>query len=402
MYEGPIATTVVPGTRAERRFRAVAAAILVGSVAALVVNTLPVFLTVIARTRGFDELETGLIAFVDMGGIAVGTMICALRPALVRRLGRSRLALLGLVILVVGNVLACVVQPFSEFLLTRALAGVGAGMAEAVTYAVLAEGDGARDLALFNILQLATGWLGVPLLPSLARRFGVAGLFGAIACLALLAIPLCRLLSRPRSLELPAGRAPAVLQEKVSPLGWMAILATFLYFCSSGGLYAYLAFMGVAWGGAQSTVEADLSTILFATMMGGVVAALLGSRFGFRYPLYTGYLVQMTAIALLMTLQPVDHFLALGCLFGFGWNIVSPYQFEAVTKIDGSSSAAMLVNAATLGGLAVGPAIAGYLATADFLRTNAFNLTAGVASLAMIVAALRLHDLKARRLASYS
>jgi uncharacterized paraquat-inducible protein A len=73
LYEGPIATTVVPGTRAERRFRAVAAAILVGSVAALVVNTLPVFLTVIARTRGFDELETGLIAFVDMGGIAVGT-----------------------------------------------------------------------------------------------------------------------------------------------------------------------------------------------------------------------------------------------------------------------------------------------------------------------------------------
>jgi MFS family permease len=97
-----------------------------------------------------------------------------------------------------------------------------------------------------------------------------------------------------------------------------------------------------------------------------------------------------------MTLQPVAHFLVLGCLFGFGWNIVSPYQFEAVTKIDGSSSAAMLVNAATLGGLAVGPAIAGYLATADFLRTNAFSLTAGVVSLAMIVAALRLHDLKAK------
>jgi predicted MFS family arabinose efflux permease len=372
----------------------VAAAILVGSVAALVVNTLPVFLTVIARTRGFDERETGLIAFVDMGGIAVGTMMCALQPALVRRLGRPRLALLGLLILLGANVLASVVRPFPELLLARALAGVGAGLTEAVTYAILAEGDGARDLALFNILQLATGWLGVPLLPPLAQRFGVAGLFGAIACLAVLVMPLCRLLSRDHSAEPPAGRVDAPVGERVSPLGWMAILSTFLYFSSSGGLYAYLAFMGVAWGGAQATVEADLSTILFATMMGGVLAAFLGSRFGFRRPLYMGYLVQMTAMALLMTLRPVDHFLVLGCLFGFGWNIVGPYQFEAVTKIDGSSSAAMLVNAATLGGLAVGPAIAGYLATADFLHTNVFNLTAGLVSLAMIVTALRLHSVK--------
>jgi hypothetical protein len=88
----------------------------------------------------------------------------------------------------------------------------------------------------------------------------------------------------------------------------------------------------------------------------------------------------------------VQHFVLLGCLFGFSWNIVTPFQFEAVTVVDNSSSAAMLVNGATLGGLAVGPAIAGFLATPDYLTVNSLAFVAVLASFILLIGVLRFFD----------
>src|ERR1700679_1375911 len=53
------------------------AAISAGVISALVVNSLPVFLSVLARARGLTESESGLVALADMGGIAIGTTACA-------------------------------------------------------------------------------------------------------------------------------------------------------------------------------------------------------------------------------------------------------------------------------------------------------------------------------------
>jgi MFS family permease len=128
---------------------------------------------------------------------------------------------------------------------------------------------------------------------------------------------------------------------------------------------------------------------MFAAMMGGVFVAIIGSRFGLRWPLCIGFAALLLSIALLATVQPVKLFLLLGCVFGFAWNIVTPFQFEAVTVVDSSNSAAMLVNAGTLGGFAVGPAIAGFMATPDYLRVNLLALIACVLSLALLLFLLR-------------
>ena len=67
------------------------------------------------------------------------------------------------------------------------------------------------------------------------------------------------------------------------------------------------------------------------------------------------------------------------------------YQFEAVTEIDTTSSAAMLVSAGTLGGMAMGPAIAGYLVTADYMLVNLLGLAAFACSLLLMLAAQAVH-----------
>jgi MFS family permease len=361
-------------------------ALILGLVAALVVNTLPVFLSVLARSRGLNEVQSGLVAFADMGGIACGTMLCALSPGKIAKYGYRVVALLGTGTLAVANVAAALSGEFHLLLAACAAAGVGSGIAMAVTYAILAEGHGARDLALFNVVQLASGWLGIPLLDPIAKQHGAGGLFVVLASVTLAAAPLCVALPRaPRA----TSAQLAVASERVTHAGWLSILSVFLYFSGAGAIYSYLAFMGVAWGGSPEAVEANLSIIMFAAMMGGVFVAIIGSRFGFRWPLCIGFAALLLSIALLATVQPVKLFLLLGCVFGFAWNIVTPFQFEAVTVVDPSSSAAMLVNAGTLGGFAVGPAIAGFMATPDYLRVNLLALIACVFSLTLLLFLLR-------------
>lgn len=365
-----------------------ATAVILGSLAALVVNTLPVFLAVLARVRGLSESDSGLVAFAEMGGIAVGTIVCALRPGWVERAGWRWTALLGLLIMLGGNVCSMLAGDLSSLLMARGLAGLGSGVVLAVTYAVLAEGGGARALAIFNFVQLSCGWLGIPFLSPVAEAHGAERLFAIVAGLVVVGMALSFFL--PGRRPVVPGHEVSVPHDKVSAPGWLAILSALVYFAGVGAIYAYVAFMGVAWGGTQQVVEAQVANMMFAGLSGGLLVALVGSRFGFRLPLILGYALLLAAMAWLAFGQPVSGFLLAVCLFGFAWNIITPYQFEAVTHVDSSSSAAMLVNASTLGGLAIGPAVAGYLVTEDFFQVNALSLAGTLASLIVLVLALRL------------
>jgi predicted MFS family arabinose efflux permease len=374
-----------------RRVVPIAAAIIIGVVAALVVNTLPVFLSVLARTLHLSDSQSGLVAFADMGGIAVGTSYCALSRLTTQRLNWRWTAVVGLVILGIANLLSGLIPPFHLLLLARACAGIGSGIAMAISYAALAQGDGARDLAIFNVAQLAAGWLGIPLLGPIADRYGAGALFAVIAALALGAVLLCSVLPARRSGDF---QSPTVQHSaKISVRGWIAITGVFLYFGGAGATFANLAFMGIAWGGIPRVVETNISIMMFWGVMGGMLVAFIGSRFGFRRPLYVSFAAFLLSIAALAALRPVSQFLLIGCVFGFSWNILTPYQFEAVTVIDRSNSAAMMVNAATLGGFAVGPAVAGFLAHPDYLAVNLLAFCACAASLALLWLVLRLPDL---------
>lgn len=365
------------------------AAVLLGALCALVVNTLPVFLTVLARAFALSEQEVGYVALADMGGIAIGTISCALSPQIVSRLGWRKVAFAGIAVFIFGNLLTSQVTSFAPLLLSRAVTGMGGGMTMAIAYAVIADGlDSARDLAVFNVFQLGSGAIGVRLLGPIAGALGPQGLFQIIGGLAICAIPLCFVLPpKHSSSKIETGGQDHA--AKVSPVGWLSIISAFLYFGGAGAVYGFLAFMGVAWGGDAQSVEAGLSLVLAAGMTGGIVSAVIGSRFDFDRPLYLGYAVFLFSIILLIAFKPVDNFTLFAALFGFGWNILTPFQFAAVTHVDGSSSAAMLVNASTLGGIALGPAVAGNFVTANYDIVNIGALSACIVSLLLLIFALR-------------
>lgn len=362
-------------------------AIFIGVIAALVSNSLPAFLAVLSRMRGLTEAQSGFSATADLGGISLGVMVCAALPAIVLRLGWRRTVAIGLALMICANLASIVVTAFVPYLAVRLLAGIGSGIVIAIVYAILGEGDGARSLAIFNVGQLATAALCIPFFSLLADRYGIAILFGIIAVVGLLALPLTSLLPYESLREAAAEAEHSHASERISLAGWLSVASVLLMFIGVGAVYGFMSYMGTAWGIDPATVESDISKVVFGGMAGAALVAVVGSRFGYRIPMFLGFALLMATTAALMLFKPVVGFLGVSALFFFAVNVTMTYEFEAVTEIDPSSRAAMMVSAATLGGTAMGPTVAGFLVTPDFALVNAAGLATFVASLLLILIA---------------
>jgi predicted MFS family arabinose efflux permease len=315
---------------------------------------------------------------------------------LVNKLNWRRTIALGLLILIGANLLSIVVTSFQPYLAVRLLSGFGSGVIIAIVYAILAEGDGARSLAIFNVGQLATASFIIPFFSALADQHGVSILFAIIAGVAALSLFLTPFLPRESAREAEAETHHGHASEKVTFEGWIAIVSVFLMFIGVGCVFGFLSYMGSAWGIAPAEVEGHVSKVVFAGMIGAASVAILGSRLGYWRPLMVGFAMLLAAIGLFALVKPVSAFLAVGMLFYFAVNVAMTYQFEAVTEIDASSSAAMLVSAGTLGGVAIGPAIAGYLVTPDYAVVNGMGWAVVAASFILLVLAKQIHARKAR------
>lgn len=374
--------------------------ILIGVFCALLGNTLPVYLEVLARLRGLSESQAGLTAMADMGGYALGIIGCALLPAVVHRLNWRRTTILGVLLLIATNVLAIGTAAFVPFLVVRFFAGIGAGIATAIVYAALAEGDGARFMAFLSAAMLMSASATVPYFSELADRYGVRGLFGMFAGLGVLALLLTPLMPRGSARMPKASPHAQPIADKVTLQGWLAVLSVFVHWCGVGAVFGFISSMGTAWGGTEAAVELSVSKMLLAGMVGVILVAIVGSRFGSFRSLMVGYVGLLAALTLLLVLKPLASFLVVCALFGFIYNLMIPYQFEVVTKIDESSGAAMLVSAGMLGGVAIGPAIAGYLVTPDYTWVNGFSIAScALASVLMLVARRWHHSTSQARLA---
>lgn len=363
--------------------------IIVGSIAMLVINTLPVFLTTITRMLGFGEAQAGQMAFVELGGLTLGTIILAIFSSLLRVLTWRGLASGGLIIFAAANVASSYIGDFPMFVVMRFVAGLGASMTLAVVYAALADAGGARALAIFNVVQLASGWFGMVILSDAADPRAFASLFRYLALLSCLGVFLAlKLVGDDR-----AENVDTVKPEHHSTFaGGLSVFGVFLYFCGMGAMYTFLGYMGRAWGGDPKTVDLEVSITVFAAMLGGLAAAGLGLRLGQKIPLRLGYAVLFLSIIIAGWFHPVRYFAVIISVFAFSWNIVAPFQFGIITTINRSSSIAIWVNVALLGGLAVGPAAAGVLITPSFDYVTMLALALGVVSWICVEADLLIFD----------
>lgn len=371
-------------------------AIVVGSVALLMLGLQPLLLGALLEAGHVTLEGVGLVAMgeiVALGlGVLIGDLALPVRSLrVITVIAALSAAALDLVTMRVAGDLAVG--------LVRAGAGLTEGLMVWSTTAVIVRAAVPERLAgLFFVVQtLAQSLLGLALAHLVIPSHGWPGGFAVLAGLCGLAALLALLFARPLGPLTPTVSQVGIGMTWTRPrIG--TLLVVFLQLATLGALWAYAEPLGTRAGFSALAVQTLIAAGLGMQVVGGSAGTWLVRRLPVR-PVLLGCAVVLGLCALgIARTGPggTAVFAALCGLFTFTWLFMLPFQMALAFRVDGSGRVASLVPAAQLFGSAFGPLMASLVVTGDEVAPVPF-VAAGFAALAIL--ALPLTRAPARPLA---
>jgi len=376
---------VAPETLIDRT--AVVAIFVFAGIAALTLLAAPVIAVQLGAQFSLTPSNIGLFFTTELGAMSLATI-----PSYwwLTRVECRLAARIGIAVMVIGNLLACLAHAFPLLLAARFVAGLGEGslMILCMTSAGMAPNKD-RVFGIWVVGQLLLGALGLVVLPPLFARFGLAALFVIVAAIMLAATPLAGALPRRIRPHATAGSAPARLGGRVLPaLGILAVLA---FYISLGGVWTFIGRIAGDAGIAAGTSAQILSVATLFGIAGALAAAFVGNR-SQRWAMVTlGCGVMIVALAMLLGGPTLLRFSVAAYAFKCAWTFVLPFILASVSQLDRSGRLMTTVNMTIGAGLAIGPGIAGAIiqATGGFQQMLIAALATLILAFVLILPAAR-------------
>ncbi|UGY24893.1 MFS transporter [Bradyrhizobium septentrionale] len=309
---------------------------------------------VLVADLGISWPDVGILFGTEFVAAGIGSCVAALS---MNRLDRRLLCLCTVLLLLAASIASALVTAFIWLAVARFTAGLAGGVIQAVVYATAAlRSNKDRTFATINIVLMLGGALTMGLEPMMTDAGGVAAVFGLFAVMALVVLPLLRVIPRgPADIrDLPLAAANA----NPAGLGKHAILLLLLFALVFGGhtsLWSYQERIGNDLGLSDHNIGMILGVSTLLGALGAAIAGFVGSRLNqwmaqliaftgaITASLLTVYgqsgLAYASGIALLMTVR----------FFGL------TYMFVLSTDLDPSGRLTGLANTAIFVGAGLGP-----------------------------------------------
>ena len=344
----------------------------------------PVIVGGLIDTYGYSPRQAGLVAGIEMAGVGIGTLIVVVLGASWN--GRA-VAVAGAAIGIAGSIGPVLSSAFAIVMASRLLAGIGCGVLVSVIIAALAvTRDPDRSFSLYYMASALAGSIFFPIATALVGAFGVRGAYLFVAALLL---PVFLLRSR-----VPAHRRTkhrAATAGGRFPFGRAAISlsASVIYWIGTGSVWAFIERIGVAGGLSETRIGTVLASSQVTFVLGALAASVLHTRIGRAVPAAAGVVLSILALGIIRFAAGELAFGAGVLLFTFAWMFFFPYLTGTMAAQDPGGRIAVLgVPSQTLG-LALGPAIAGYLITgSDYGTVIIFGGAAYLAAIVILMPAL--------------
>lgn len=356
-----------------------ASALWIGSVGLLILGLQPVLLGALYTEGHVTGDELALVATAEMIAIAIGSGVVAM--ALSARNMRWKSAIL-LLLLAAANWWTAHAAGANALIGARSLAGLAEGGLVAIATELIARSRRAERIGGYfvTVQTLAQCALALTLALYVVPVAGASGGFLAlgVVCLASLAV----------AWIVPDDYADLPKEEHfanvLTPGSIAALLSIFCYFMFFGAIWAFLEPLGAQFGIDGRTVGLMVSASLAAQVVGAMTATAIEARIDYRLAITAVGAVALVCSLIFASGPGPTMFWSAGLVMGFILLFIVPYQIRLAITADETRTAVLLVPAAQLFGLAIGPIAASLLIDKDFRPVPEFAAASAAASVALL------------------
>ncbi|RWD65652.1 MAG: MFS transporter [Mesorhizobium sp.] len=357
-----------------------ASALWIGSVGLLILGLQPVLLGALYTEGHVTGDQLALVATAEMIAIAIGSAIVAmLLPA---RNMRWKSAVL-LVVLALANFWTAFSESPNALIGARILAGLAEGGLVAVATELIARSRRAERIGGYFVTLQTLAQCALALLLAL-YAVPVAGSAGGFVVLGIVC-----LLSLAVAWTVPDDYADLPKEEHFSNVltapAITALLSIFCYSIFFGAVWAFLEPLGAQFGIDGSTVGLMVSASLAAQVVGAMTATAFEARIDYRLAITVIGTIAVLCSLLLASGPGLSIFWTVALVMGFILLFIVPYQIRLAITADETRNAVLLMPAAQLFGLAIGPIAASLLIDGENFRpVPEFAAGSALASVALL------------------
>ncbi len=357
----PDESAQLPQTTDVNNPEAIASMVTLGVIGAMGTFTfLPMVVGTAVDDLGFTPQQAGLLASAEMAGAGLGTFVVSPR---VHLWNRRKIAFLGLVSIIAGATLSVLAGSYGLLIPSRALTGLGAG---AIVAAVIASMSGARNperlfglWTIFNMVMASTLFFMV--MPRVIAFWGADGVFGALGVAAVIGT----FALRKYPVNFAATRDEAAVRAiDIRKVGF-GLAAIFCAYLAHGAIWAYMERIGLGANLDAGLISRVLGSAALAGLAGGLLVTWLGTRSGRVVPNLAALIVSIASLLFVINGSTAEAFIAAALLFYIAWVFGLPYLMGVIAGLDPGGRAGAFAIVMQNIGLALGPALAGFMVTGE-------------------------------------
>lgn len=332
---------------------AVLSAIILGTIGVLSFIVQPGLVQGFVTEFGLSEAQANGLAFSEMAGVALATIVLVI----INRFINWRVLLAtGLVLAAIGNIGSAFLASVSSFNGIRFVTGLGEGVVISLSFTFIGLTSRTdRNVALYLVLLLTYGALGLWAMPFILGTFGLKAIFFAWGIMSLLALLSVNYV--PSSSNEMAEKSPDEAQ-----ISWglitAALLGCLVYNTAIGLAWANLFLIGMEVRPDEQSIANALLIAQFIAIPGALLAFFLAPRIPRWALIISGILLGTAAIAMLLGRPDYTKFILAISAFNFLWNLVLPFILSAISDMDEKGRAMPFAIACQMIGLGFGPGIA--------------------------------------------
>ncbi len=317
----------------------------------------PLYIGGLMDGMGFDEVQAGLTITLEIGAVASVTLLLS---NWLDRISLRYLAMAGAVVLLLANIVTFYIDDYAAILISRTLAGAGAGLCLAASSALLSRmSDPDRVMGMLLAINTLIMVLMLTLMGYAKSRWMFNGFVGPFTLTVVVLSPFLLLIPAQPFSTGPKEQKDATEIDHHLALGSLGVGLLFFFCVIEGCVWAFSERSGINLGMDEGDIGMLLALAQIASLAGATLAAVFGEKIPRVFPISIGIILMGSSGLMIYQTQSTLIYSASLASFGFGFFIAFPYLVGACARLDPDGRWAARATGINLMGGAIAPFVAG-------------------------------------------